>query len=113
VKARAARARGSANGDGIDDLLGRTQHFLGGLAFDFLRRPLEAFVRSVLAHATRHGIAAALFGLGGAFLLLAVAEGLVALGTPPFAAHAAAGAISIGVAWVLLRGCCGPEDRRG
>ncbi len=109
MKARSARSRSSANGDGIDDLLGRTQQFLGDFAFDFLRRPLEAFVRSLLGHVTRHAVAAALLGLGGAFLLFAAAEGLVALGTPPFAAHAAAGAVSLGIAWLLLRGCCGPD----
>lgn len=109
MKARAARARSSANGDGIDDLLGRTQHFLGDLAFDFLRRPVEAFVRTLLGHVTRHAVAAALLALGAAFLLFAAAEGLIALGTPAFAAHAAAGAASIGVAWLLLRGCCGAD----
>jgi hypothetical protein len=109
VKSRTTRARGSADGHGIDDLIGRTQDFLGNLAFDFLRRPVEGFLRSVLAHATRHAVAAALLGLGAAFLLYAAAEGLIALGTPPFAAHAAAGAGSIGVAWLLLRGGGGSD----
>ena len=105
MKARSARARSSSDGDGIDDLLGRTQHFLGDFAFGFLRRPIEDFLRRVLGRVTRTAVAAALLGLGGAFLLFAAAEGLVALGTPPYAAHAAAGALSIGIAWLLLREC--------
>jgi hypothetical protein len=112
VKGRTARARGSANGAGIEDLLGRTQDFLGDLVVDLLRRPIEGLVKRILGQVARHGVAAALLGLGAAFLLWAAADGLIALGAPAYAAHAAAGVLSIAAAWFVVQGCGGSGDRR-
>jgi hypothetical protein len=95
----------------VDDLLDRTRGFVSDFAFDFVRRPVEHLLRRAMDHATKHAVAAALFALGAAFLLWAGAEGLIALGTPRWAAHAVIALVSGGAAWLILRTCCGPDDR--
>jgi hypothetical protein len=111
VRTRAERSRAASNGASFEELLARTQEFFGDLAIDFLRRPIEGLLRRVLGRVTKYAVAAALLGLGAALLLWAAAEGLIALGTPAYAAHAAAGALSIAAAWFLIQSCRRSDER--
>jgi hypothetical protein len=80
----------------VDDLVERTKAFLAGIAFDYLKRPLDELLTWVLRRTIWHLIALALFIAAIVFLLLGGVQGLEAAGLPSYLAH-----LSLGVAAVI------------
>jgi hypothetical protein len=95
----------------IDELLGRTRHFLAGVIADYLKRTAGESLRWILSRVMRQAISAALFIMAAVFLLLGGAEGLTVSGVPRYLAHLAMGAASLLAGLVALK-CCAQDSGR-
>ena len=96
----------------IEELMGRTGHFLRGMVADYLQRSLEDLLQWILGRSLRYAVSAALLIMAAAFLLLGGSEGLVVSGLPRFAAHLIIGATALIAGLVCLKCCASCSDRK-
>jgi len=89
----------------FDELLNRSRGFLAGLLADYVKRYVDELLRWMLGRAVRYVVAAGLFIMAAAFLLLGGAKGLIVSGLPPYLAYLAIGAVSLLAGLVTLK--CG------
>ena len=90
-----ARRTSSRDPSVVDDLMGRTRRFLGGMIADYLKRSVDDVLQWILGRAMRTAVSTALFILAAAFLLFGGAESLIVWGVPPHLSHLAIGATSL------------------
>jgi hypothetical protein len=95
----------------VDDLLSRTRHFLKGVIADYLKRSIEEFLGWMMGRVARYVLAASLFIMAAAFLLVGGGEGLIIAGLPPYLAHLLIGAVSLLAGLVTLKCCERPAGR--
>jgi hypothetical protein len=96
----------------VEDLLGRTRHFLSGMVADYLQRSLEDILRWILGRSLRYAVSAGFFILASAFLFLAAFEGLLVAGVPRYAAHLIVGAAALLAGLLCLRPFACPPGRK-
>ncbi len=87
----------------VDDLAARTRKFLGEVARDYVKRPVEGLLRWVLGRAVAYLLAAALFITAAVFLLVGGVHGLREAGVPAWIAYLALGVVAILAGLILLR----------
>lgn len=87
----------------VDDLVNRTKKFLGEIATDYIKRPIDDLLRWILARAVSYLIAAAFFITAAVFLLIAGVEGLKKAEVPPWIAYLAIGVVGILAGLIVLR----------
>jgi len=87
----------------VDDLVRRTRRFLGEIADDYVKRPLDDLFRWALGRAVAYLVAAGIFVTAAVFLLIAGVEGLKTLHVPPVWAYLALGLAGAISGWIVLR----------
>ncbi len=87
----------------VDDLFRRTRKFLGEIAHDYVKRPLDELFRWALGRAVAYIVAAGIFVTAAVFLLVAGVEGLKAWKVHPAWAYLALGLAGAVFGWVILR----------
>ena len=96
----------------VEELLGRTRHFLSGMVADYLQRAVEDILRWILGRTLRYAVSAGFFILASAFLLLGAFEGLLVAGLPRYAAHLIVGAAALLAGLLCLRPFACPPGRK-
>lgn len=87
----------------VDDLVDRTKHFLGDVANEYVKRPVDNLLRWTLGRVISYLVAAALFITAAVFLLIAGVEALKTSRVPDFAAYLALGIVGVIAGLIVLR----------
>jgi len=87
----------------VDDLVNRTRKFLGEIAHDYLKRPLDDLFRWALGRAVSYAVAAGLLITAVVFLLIAGVEGLKSARVHPAVAYLALGLVGVLSGLLVLR----------
>ncbi len=87
----------------LEDLIRRTRRFMGDIAHDYVKRPLEDLLRWALGRALAYAVAAGIFVAAAVFLLVAGVEGLKSAGLPHAWAYLALGAAGTVSGFLVLR----------
>src|SRR5204863_7506218 len=95
----------------VEELMGRTRHFLSGMVTDYLKGSFEEIVQWILGRSLRYALSAALFMMAAAFLFLGGSEGLMVSGLPRYAAHLIIGAAALLAGLICLK-CCACRSGR-
>ncbi len=95
----------------VDDLVDRTKRFVGELAHDYVKRPVDALLRWTLGRVVSYLVAAALFVTAAVFILIAGVEGLQRAAVPPFAAYLALGIVGV-IAGIIVLKVSKSEERK-
>lgn len=98
------------DGSVVDDLVRRTRRFLGEIAEDYIRRPIDDLVRWILGRAVSYLVAAGLFIASAVFLMIGATHGLIEAKVPVWIAYLSLGVIAV-VAGVIVLRCRRPPDK--